>query len=256
MRKPHGFVGSVFRVIRKILFKKVYMFVEHFRNTEGYEKYFGIRKSQFMYIPFKINSYELILNTTIFDEGYIFSGGNSLRDYPTLIEAVEDLDIPVKIVTQPNDIIKIHGTFVDESKLPTNIEVIRHDGNQKSFINFIAGSRLAVIPLKKDTIAAAGISVYLMCMALRKCTILSDLPGVSDVLDKDQAIIVPPEKPDILRQEIIKTYNDNIYRSKYEDNGYRYAIGLKGERQLFRSIAQMLVDDFNENKKYRSGYRR
>lgn len=244
LRTPSSFKGKIFQIARKILFKKVHLFIEYFKNTSGYEKYFSIKKEKFRYVPFKINSYELIRKTIISDEEYIFSGGRSLRDFPTLIEAMQNLDYHIKIVTQPNSIIKQHGTFLNDNKLPANIEVIRHDGNQETFIKYIAASKLVVIPLIKETIAAAGISVYLMSMALKKCTILSDLPGTTDVLGYDKAIIVPPEDPLSLRLAIIKAYNDNNYRRNYEDNGYNYAIKLQGEKGLFKSIATIIRNDY------------
>ncbi|RKY57283.1 MAG: hypothetical protein DRP96_10200 [Candidatus Neomarinimicrobiota bacterium] len=244
LRAPTSFKDKIFQIIRIILFKRVYLFIEFFKNTSGYEKYFKIEKDKFKFVPFKVNSYELIKETTITDQGYIFCGGRSLRDFSTLIEAMRNLDFHAKIVTQSNSIIQQHGTFLNEDKLPANIEIIRHDGNQKTFIKYIAASKLVVIPLLKDTIAAAGISVYLMSMALKKCTILSDLPGVIDVLGYDKAIVVPPEDPLSLRQAILRAYNDDIYRRGFEINGYKYAIELGGDRHLYNSIAELILKDF------------
>lgn len=249
LRVPTTLRDKAVQLAKIILLKKVHIFIEYFRNTEGYQRYFHIHAARFRYIPFKVNSYEVILKKTTSDKDYIFCGGKTLRDFDTLIEAAKDLSYPVKIVAPDNAELTRHRSFLDESALPPNISVVRHDGAQESFIQCIADARLVVLPIKKQNISASGISVYLMCMALKKCVIISAGPGVDDVLTDNQAIIVPPEDPEALREAIVKAYNDNVYRNQIAKNGYNYATRLGGEKQLVDSVREVLVRDFVESRK-------
>lgn len=113
------------------------------------------------------------------------------------------------------------------------------DGTPRPFIELMAKARLVVMPIKPE-ICGAGIGVYIMAMALKKCVILSAGPGAEDVLTENQAIIVPPQNPIALRQAIEKAYSDPDYRRTYEENGHRYARTLQGDdRQKESLIAEL-----------------
>jgi glycosyltransferase involved in cell wall biosynthesis len=93
-----------------------------------------------------------------------------------------------------------------------------------------------VLPIVKDSGIQAGIGVYLLSMALRKCVIISEAVGVSDVLLDGQACIVPPGDVRALSDAIHKLWIDDSLREKYAEAGYRYATPLGGEDALRRSI--------------------
>lgn len=241
---PESFKDRIIQLARIISFKRVHLFIEYFKNTEGYRKYFRIKSEKLRYVPFKINLYESILNTKVSDRGYVFCGGKTRRDFATLVAAIRDLRYPVKIVCPANADIRKHGSFLNENSLPPNIEIIHDVYDYDSFNQYIAASRLVVLPIKKPNISASGISVYLTSMALRKCVIISAGPGVNDILINDEAIIVPPEDPPALRQAIMRAYNDDDYRRSFEENGYNYAMKLEGEERLYRSIIDVVLKDF------------
>lgn len=240
---PDGIQGRLKAALKSVAFKKVSMFVEYFRDTSGYTKYYRIHPDKFRYVPFKINQYNLVVNTCTDDQGYIFSGGVTRRDYVTLIEAMRGLNYPVKIVTGNDLELLKNCSSLNLDDIPTNIEVIRHDGNQESFNQYIAGSRLVVLPIKAKNISASGLSVYLQAMALRKCVIISAGPSVDGILSDDMAIMVPPERPDFLRDAIRKVFEDQEYRRRFEQNGYRYAMSLRDENRLYEAIVDKLMQD-------------
>ena len=224
-----------------LCFKGVDIFLDYFKDTSGVEKYYGVKKSKFRYIPFKINRYERVLeiieNNEIDDEGYIFCGGNTRRDFDTLIEAARRFSYPVKILTMGNSLIQRHGSYLDETSLPDNIEVIRHDGSD-TFLDYIAKARIVVLPIKKRNITASGIGVSIAAMGLKKCVIISSGPSVNDIIS-DEAIVIPPENPEALAQEIKKAYENDEYQSR----AHSYAMQLGGEKKLYQSIIEQLVED-------------
>jgi len=229
--------------IRRLLFRQVHLFIEYFRDTRGYEFHYGIPRDKFRYVPFKINRYERVLATASSDQGYVFCGGNTRRDFSTLIEAVRGLPYPMRIVTMENTVIQGHGSFVDESQLPPNIQIVRHDGSD-SFVDHIAGARLVVLPVKKENISASGIGVYIASMALGKCVIISSGPAVDDVIPEGSAVVVPPEDVQALREAIVKAYTDEEYRNRFARTGRAYALSLKGEERLCDSIMAVIAEDF------------
>lgn len=239
---PKGTVQRIKAMILGVLFRQVDLYIEYFKNTEGYKKYYYMIENRFRYVPFKVNRIEAILKKDRYDHGYVFCGGNTRRDFQTLLEAAKGLKIPFKIVTMPNEIIMKHGSYLDDSMVPENVEVIRHDGSE-SFIDYIAGSRLVVLPIKKKNISASGIGVYLASMALGKCVVISSGVGVDEILTEGQAYIVPPEDPGALREAIMRLYDDHNLRDKYAQKGMEYAMRLGGEDRLAESALDILIED-------------
>lgn len=227
---------------KRLLFRQPHLFVEYFRDTAGYEMHYGIARHRFRYVPFKVNRYEKVIRTPVRDDGYIFCGGNTRRDFRTLLEAVRDLPYPVRIVTMPESVIGQHGSSLDERHLPENVQVIRHDGSE-SFVDHIAAARLVVLPIQKENISASGIGVYLASMALGKCVVISDGPAVRGVLPEGAALVVPPEDPLVLRAAIVRAYSDDAFRETVAGAGRRYALDLGGEERLCASVLDLLIND-------------
>jgi glycosyltransferase involved in cell wall biosynthesis len=236
-------LGSRARLLlKKALFRQVHLFIEYFRETEGYERHYGIPRHRFRYVPFKINRYETILRTPTHDDGYIFCGGNTRRDFRTLIDAVRELPWPVKIVTMSDAVGRANGSSLDERNLPPNVDIVRHDGSA-SFVDYIAGARLVALPIVRENISASGIGVYLASMALGKCVVISEGPAVNGIVPEGAAIIIPPEDSAELRKAIRRAYTDDVYRREIAEAGRRYALSLEGEDRLYASVLKVLVKD-------------
>jgi glycosyltransferase involved in cell wall biosynthesis len=229
-------------LVKRVLFRRVHLFIEYFKETSGYERHYGIPRARFRYVPFKINRHERVLATPTADEGYIFCGGNTRRDFRTLVEAVRSQPYPVRIVTMAESIISGHGSFLDEENLPRNVQVVRHDGSD-SFLDHIARARLVVLPIRKDNISASGIGVYLAAMALGKCVVISAGPAVNGVVPDGAAIVVPPEDVGALRAAIAEAWSNHALRTATADAGRRYALALGGEERLCRSVLDVLLAD-------------
>lgn len=182
-----------------------------------------------------------MLSSPTGDSGYIFSGGMSRRDYPTLVKACDGLPYPVKIVVPAPDQAQVHSTFLNESALPANVKIVHDDGSLESFIGHIAQARLVVIPTKKRDFASTGTSVYLTAMALGKCVIISAGPTSDDILNDGQAVIVPAEDPRALREAMQRVYEDDAFRNRVAQTGREYALGLGDEKRFFRSLLMAIA---------------
>ena len=243
LSRPVGFKSKVIAVMKCLLLKKVNMMLLYFKDTTGYQKYYGMRKEIFRHISFKINRIDIVRDCRITDGGYIFCGGKTRRDFQTLIKAIRGTGLPLKIATMDNSRMIEDGSFLSEEDLPGNVEVIRLNGRVEPFIRLVGGARLVVLPIIPD-ISGVGIGVYLIAMALKKCVIISAGPGTEDLLSEDLAVVVPPCDSDALREAMIRIYTDAKKRERYEAVGYEYAMKTGGEDKLAASVAKLLVDDF------------
>jgi glycosyltransferase involved in cell wall biosynthesis len=241
LKRPHGLNENVKAYVKSILFRSVDKFIAMHKRWDEYEKFYGIPKVKFEYIPFKSNNFDRLQQIAVNDEGYIFSGGASYRDYDCLLQAVQEIDFPVKIVLPPARLARYHNTpdFTDE--LPPHVSVIRHDGTQDSWDRLIANSTLVVIPILKDCIQPAGISVYLEAMALGKPVIISRGASTDGLLDDSMSSLFTAGDAKELNQHILEMLRSPERRRRIAGNGQRYAISLEGGMRLSRDLQAITI---------------
>jgi glycosyltransferase involved in cell wall biosynthesis len=156
----------------------------------------GVDPSHVVFTPYAhtVTAEELAVPAAT--DGGVFAGGNSVRDYPTLLEAVRELDVPVRIQT----------TVVGETEraaLPPHVgvEPIRsHD----DFVEGLRRAAAVVTPLQPNLRRAAGLDTYLSAMALGKLVIVSEGPGVRDYVEHGRTgLVVPAGEPAALRDALV-----------------------------------------------------
>ncbi len=111
---------------------------------------------------------------------YICTAGLEFRDYPTLIEAVRDLDIDLKIGAAS------HWSKRKDSTLSQNVSprVEIRSYNYTELRDLYAGSKFVVVPLY-DVDFQAGITLILEAMAMGKAVITTRSEGQGDtVIDR------------------------------------------------------------------------
>jgi glycosyltransferase involved in cell wall biosynthesis len=237
---PNSPAGRILHRIKVIALKRVDLVVLYYKNTRGYEEMFGINKDKIRFVPFKVNALELIMSEPNIDQGYVFTGGVSRRDYTTFLSAVTALGYPTKMITGRHDALSTHDSMFDDSLVPENVEIVPGCPIGE-FVRIMAGARVVVIPLKEDSLAPAGISVYLQAMAARKCVVISNVAAVDSVLTEEYALLVPPGDPNALREAIRRAFGDPDLRERLAEAGQRYALGLGGEERLMRSLLELLL---------------
>ncbi len=136
-----------------------------------------------------------------------------------------------------------NGSSLDGLAVPPNVEILSADSSAEFFVKTLAGARLVVLPLLRDSTTQAGIGVYIQAMAARKCVIISDGLGVGDTLTEGQSCIVPPGDVTALRLAIERLWRDDALRERYATAARLYAAPLEGEDALRRSVLQALPWD-------------
>lgn len=110
---------------------------------------------------------------------YVWSGGNSLRDYDLLVEAVRELDVEVRIATSQQ---------LQDVPPHVHVRPVTHE----DFLREMAAARVVVLPIS-DAVRSAGQQTYLNAMALGRVVVVTDRPGVRDhIEDGVTGVIAPP----------------------------------------------------------------
>lgn len=126
-------------------------------------------------------------------DDYIFSGGDSMRDYPTLIEAVRGLTIQVRIAT--------HWQPPNTFAVPANVTI--QPTNEKEFRDLMAGARFVIFPLQMDDLRTSGQQSYLNAMVLGKAVIVTDTMDAPFYVDHGRTgLLVPSGNAPALREAI------------------------------------------------------
>jgi len=161
-------------------------------ECKKYSGYFKIPSDKFTFIPHHVSLQGY--NVEAQQGDYIFAGGDSSRDYDTLLEAVKFLSIPTMIVA------KQVQTW-NGKELPSHVQAKTTDPLE--FRRLMAHSQMVVLPLSVGLLQSTGQQSYLNAMYLRKPVIVSDVPGVRDHIQPGvTGIVVPPGDPSALRKAI------------------------------------------------------
>ena len=185
-----------------------------------YSKEYGVSRSKFAFVrhhhTLKRYQYEVT------DEGYIFTGGNSDRDYRLFFDAVRDLRIPCIVATNLPRLLKGLAT-------PENVRVV--SATAAEFRQLMARSRLVVIPMRGNLLRTGGQQTFLNAMCMRKPVILTDPEGGSDYIeDGKTGFLVRQGDSAALRDAITRLWNHSEEAKAIGDGGYDAALPLTTER--------------------------
>jgi glycosyltransferase involved in cell wall biosynthesis len=127
----------------------------------------------------------------------ICSAGQLLRDYGSLVEAVRDLPVRLRIAAGSPWITQ---DLRPDRPLPPNVEWRRYDRHELR--DLYSRSAVAVVPIYQNEYQT-GISTILEMMAMGKCVIATRTRGQTDtIVDGVTGIYVPPGDPQALRKAI------------------------------------------------------
>ncbi|NGZ01766.1 MAG: hypothetical protein CV090_01795 [Nitrospira sp. WS238] len=242
LSRPQGWKQTVVVRLKGLLLRKVDRFILHFKDTSEYERIYGIPPAKCVFVPFKVNYWEKMLqeDRSFQTEEYVFTAGRSYRDFPTFIEAMRRVDYPGLLLYEEAALLKRSATDVDLSNLPANLAAAKNEGEQ-SWVDYIRRAKIVVVPLLPSTMYAPGLSLYLMAMAMNKCVIVTEGLATRGMLT-DEAVIVAPKDPGAMAAAIASVWNDDALRHKTAAAGRRYAERCGGESRLLADIVRVCGD--------------
>jgi glycosyltransferase involved in cell wall biosynthesis len=125
---------------------------------------------------------------------YLFSGGDSMRDYPALLEAVRGLPVPVRVATR----------WRPPAGLAVPENVVLGPTSEPEFRALLAGARFVVFPLRLDALRTSGQQSYLNAMALAKAVIVTDTEDAPFYIDHRTGVLVRSGDAPALREAILQ----------------------------------------------------
>ena len=169
-------------------------------QIENYQRAFECPREKFVFLPYKANHSRGARPAPMPVGDYVFSGGNSERDYKTLFEAVRELPIPVIVSVTKRRILE--GLSVPENVILVGTE-------KQAFERLMAGSRLVALCLKKEMLRGSGEATMLNAMWHGKPVIIADDISAADYISEgSDGFIVPAAAAEQMRSRILELWND------------------------------------------------
>lgn len=207
----------------------VYGVLSH-EEESSFPRIWSVAPDRVVRTGFQHSLYGEALELPTADGGYLFAGGNSLRDYGLLEEAVRGAPWPIIVAsswTSDAPELSCRATSPDE------------------FLSLMAGARACVVPLQTAS-RSAGQQTYLNSMALGKPTVVTDAVGVRDYVIDNVNGFVTASDPLSLRSALNRVMADDRdpevecvaavgridVRSHHDDYAYR--------RRLLKIVDQFL----------------
>jgi glycosyltransferase involved in cell wall biosynthesis len=147
---------------------------------------------------------------------YILAVGSEARDYPTLVRAIDGLDVDAVVavgspVLRPSgDAGALFGPLVRQAANagPADRITLRQQVGPRELRQLYAHARFIVIPLH-DVDFDAGVTAITEAMAMGKAVIVSRSRGQVDVVvDGENGLYVPPGDADALRAAVRRLLDD------------------------------------------------
>jgi glycosyltransferase involved in cell wall biosynthesis len=236
LNRPTGWAGGLHLLLKRWLFRRIDLFILHCRATEEFRRVWGIPEARLVYVPFKVNGYQRVVTRATRDDGFLLACGRSRRDYVTFCAAMESLPLRATILAQVGQATREHGSRLARDAIPASVTLVVDDGSTESWLDWMARSTAVVIPVLPGTLAPAGLSTYLVAMALGKCVIITDSPATRGILTDREAVIVPPSDPEALRAAMTRVAEDATFRQRVAEGGRAYALSLGGDERLVEDV--------------------
>ncbi len=195
-------------------------------DREAYATAFGIPLDKMYAVPYctTLTNYSFAVR----DEGYVFAGGDSLRDYRQLLEAIDGLPYRVEIATNIRD--QFSGRVIGEH--------VRVRGtSHEEFRELMAGASIHVLPLAAGFVRSVGHQTYLNGMALGKPVIVTDERGTREYIDSGvDGVTVAQGDVAALREWIVKLMESSSLRAEIGQRAKARAGEFSGSAHLARLL--------------------
>jgi hypothetical protein len=162
---------------------------------------YGVPLEQIAWRPFALCQAHFPPGPNVGDCSAIFSGGQHLRDVPTLSAATERLSSSVHAV----------DLYAFDDHVEANPH-LHHRGSVsvERFYRALANSRFVVLPLRDDDNCAAGVTVLAMALMAGRPVVATGTAAIRDYVEHGvEALLVPPGDPAALADAISQLDTDH-----------------------------------------------
>lgn len=243
VRRPVGLAARLTALGKKLLFGRVDLFIHYFKDLSLAHPLFGIGGPRSLFVPFKSNIWDRRAPAPQPDGEYALCFGRSLRDFDTFFTAMERTGLPGAIADPKGMGAHQHGSRFTRplDQLPPNVRTLPDAGTNEAQAELLAGAKVVVVPVVRGSLVASGISTILNAMALGKCIVATEGPGVTDLFDAE-LISVPAEDPAALAAAIERVWHDDELRRRTAQAGWEYARRCGSEQDLFQRLIDAVAE--------------
>ncbi|MEZ4867901.1 MAG: glycosyltransferase family 4 protein [Caldilineaceae bacterium] len=209
----HLMIGHILSVGKKMALVDLFAlqrYIDIFFVYSSWQKHFieqrwQVPSERVIFTPFMVDSAFFSPKAVVAQpRRMICAVGLEFRDYPTLLAAVDGLDVEVVIAAASPWSKRADTTKA--ANLPANVTVRKF--SQYELRQLYADSLFVVMPLYNVNFQA-GVTAILEAMSMGKAVICSRTPGQTDVVvDQTTGLYVAPEDPQTLKNTI-KVLLDN-----------------------------------------------
>jgi len=244
LRHPKNLLRKFIYSLNLRLASGTIMYSEHQMNLCA--ELFNVPKTCFKLIPFAIDMpfFKKRENSRLRQNPFILSVGQDLaRDYKTLVEAVKDIHVDLKLVTLPY---LLNGLDINRSQ----IEILNKLSYDELF-QLYADALFVVIPLKCwGTEYSSGTTSLLEAKALGKAVVATRSNPMMEYLDQGEGVVyVDPEDSVSLREAMINMMTLESERMSLEEAGMekvRERFDMKVFAVEFGMYLKAVYDDLAE----------
>lgn len=203
-------------------------------QVQEYSRLFRVPHDRFVFLPFHATLYNTSYQTR--DGNYIFAGGDTNRDYVTLLKAVSDLPYRVVIAAFEKD--HFRGVVI-----PPNVEIV--SGSASYFFGLMAAAGVVVVPMRGSAIQFGGFQTWVNAMTMGKATVVADTCAADYIVHGLNGMIVAPGDASALRRTLQELMTSPGLRRQLGDNARATAAAFAPERFFERVFA--LADECVQN---------
>lgn len=183
-------------------------------EAERFASTWRLRSSRVRFVPWAVTVKDDEEST---DNGRVFAGGNSLRDYAPLIAAAPHIGAPVDIATTAVTRAELGAT------VPANLTIGPHP--QAEYDAMLRAAAVVVVPLLARGDRSSGQTTYVNAMARGKAIVVTDTPGVRDYIqDGETGLIVAPGDAGAMAQAVRRLLQDPAERARIGQRAREHAL--------------------------------
>lgn len=191
-------------------------------------------RASYCYLPLPADGDFDAIQPRVSDPPYVFAGGGTLRDFPSLVEAVRGTDLHLVIVTDSP------ATLGATGSLPDNVEVHFRMPLDR-FLSLLAGSLLVAIPLQASE-SPHGHTTAAQALRLGKSVVTTRGENVETyVRDGEEGLLVEPGDVEGYRRALLALAHDDGLRARCEAQARKRAPEFSYE--AFAGRLQQLCTD-------------
>jgi hypothetical protein len=231
--------GGVKRSISQFSMKGINRFVVPTRRELILlHQWLDVPKEHFKFVPYQVPEIPVIYEEEK-EKPFITAIGSAFRDYPTLFEVVEKLNIPT--------ILGSSARALEGLTIPKNVEAPLNIG-KADCLRFAQQARLNIIPLLvKPEVSAAGVVTVVEAMRMGRVVIATHEYGMDDYIQHGETgFLVKPGSVKDLLETVEMLWNDEELRDRIGENARRYAVENFSDEAAGRSLAQILDEVADE----------